>query len=523
MSTVEARGTATLAGVLREHAAVRGDAPCLIYEGTTTTYAELDERASRVASALVAHGVQPGDRVALVDKNAPACLEVMFGAAKCGAAYVPVNWRLAPREVGQIVEDCEPAVIFAGAEFVELVTKAAPGARVVQLEGEAQAPVLAYERLVAEADATDPGIDAGPDGIAVLMYTSGTTGRPKGVELPNRNFLGRLGDQGELWGYDETSVNLVTMPLFHVGGTSLLMLGVVPGGATVLMRDFDPAKLLALIEEHKVTNTLLVPAMIQALLMMPTCATTDWSTMRTLLYGSSPIAEKLLRDAMEVMRCGFVQIYGMTEHSGVAAALPAEDHDPVNRPELIASCGKPLPWVDVMIADPATGEAAAPGEVGEIWVRSDQLMRGYWRQPDQTAEALVADGWYRTGDAAVQDEDGYLYIRDRVKDMIISGGENVYPAEIENVLAEHPAVGEATVIGIPHPKWGETPLALIVPKPDAEVVEEDVIAFCRERLAGFKCPTAVATMDEFPRTASGKVLKHELREPYWAGHERRVS
>ncbi|HTK66676.1 MAG TPA: long-chain-fatty-acid--CoA ligase [Pseudonocardia sp.] len=512
----------TLAGLVREHAARRPGHPYLHYLGDTVSYGELDERTDRVAAALRAAGVGAGDRVALLDRNGPACLEVMFGAAKCGAVYVPVNWRLAAPEIADILTDADPRVLFLGSEYTGSVDRARHGAlTVVEVDSDSGRP--RYGGWLDGVEPRDPGVLAEPNDAALLMYTSGTTGRPKGAVLTQSGLLGRMPGHGRLWSYDESSVNLVAMPLFHIGGTGIALEGIVAGATTVLMRDFDPGGALDLISTYRVTNTLLVPAMIQFMLDSPACAGVDWSTMRSLVYGAAPISETLLRRAMETMRCEFVQIYGMTEHSGCAASLPAEAHDPAARPELLRSCGLPLPWVEVAITDPVTGAQLATGEVGEIRIRSSQVMRGYWNQPEQTAAALTPDGWYRTGDAGYQDAEGYLFIQDRVKDMIISGGENIYPAEIENVLMAHPGVRDIAVIGVPHERWGETPKAVVVAEPGAEPDAGELIAYCRERLAGYKCPTSVDIVDALPRNPSGKVLKFVLREPHWRGHDRRVS
>jgi long-chain acyl-CoA synthetase len=298
---------------------------------------------------------------------------------------------------------------------------------------------------------------------------------------------------------------------------------IVLGARTILMAEVNPARILELISELRVTNMLVVPAIIQYLIDTPQCSSTDWSSVRSLIYGAAPISDSLLRRAMQALKCDFIQIYGMTEHCGCVAALPPEDHDPEMKAGLLASCGKPLSWVEVAILDPSTRQSAGLEQVGEIWIRSQQLMSGYWRQPEATAAALTPDGWLRTGDAGYLDRDGYLYIRDRIKDMIISGGENIYPAEIENVLMRHPDITDAAVIGVPHEKWGETPKAIVVRSDDSSVGSQDIIAFCRTQLAGFKCPTSVDFVNALPRNPSGKILKRDLREPYWQGHARRVS
>lgn len=519
--------TLTLAAVVREHAVDRADHRYLYFDGQWTSFAQLDERTNRIAQALLAAGVRKGDRVALLDKNRPECFDVMFASAKCGAVYVPLNWRLAPREIAELLADASPVVLFVGREFLPKIANIAESVSsikaVIAFDESADASALFFDAWRAPQGAKDPGVESGPEDVALLMYTSGTTGRPKAAMLTNRSLLGHMHAAAAVWDYDEQSVQLVAMPLFHIGGTSIALESIVLGATTVLMAEVDPARMLELISELGVTNMLLVPAIIQYLVDSPRCRDTDWSTVRSLIYGAAPISDSLLRRAMASMQCNFIQIYGMTEHCGCAASLPPEDHDPDGRPELLASCGKPLPWVEVNIVDPGSGVALSGQQVGEIRIRSTQLMSGYWKQPEATAAALTPDGWLRTGDAGYFDDDGYLYICDRIKDMIISGGENIYPAEIENVLTRHPLVADAAVIGVPHEKWGETPKALVIVVPGSELRPQELIDFCREQLATFKCPTSVEFVSELPRNPSGKLLKRELREPYWKNHSRRVS
>ena len=266
----------------------------------------------------------------------------------------------------------------------------------------------------------------------------------------------------------------------------------------------------------------MVPAVIQFLLITPGVDATDFSTLRALVYGASPITDQVLVAGMERFGCEFIQVYGLTETTGAITQLDGVDHDPEHRPNLLRSCGKPYPWVEMRVVDAATGVDKPLGEVGELWTRSHQNMKGYWNNPTATADAITPDGWFKTGDAGFLDPDGFVFLHDRVKDMIVSGGENVYPAEVENVLMKHPAVGDVAVIGVPDEKWGEAVKAIVVKAADAEITEADLIAFCRESLAGYKLPKSVDFADVLPRNPSGKLLKRELREPYWAGMARRI-
>jgi long-chain acyl-CoA synthetase len=289
-----------------------------------------------------------------------------------------------------------------------------------------------------------------------------------------------------------------------------------------VLRDVDPAEILRVIPAHGITNAFMVPAVIQFLLVTPGVDDTDFSSLRTLVYGASPITDKVLIAGMETFGCEFIQVYGLTETTGAITQLDGADHDPGHRPQLLRSCGRPYPWVEMRVVDSATGEDVPVGRVGELWTRSHQNMAGYWNNPDATAQAITPDGWFKTGDAGFMDADGFVFLHDRVKDMIVSGGENVYPAEVENVLMKHPAVADVAVIGVPDERWGEAVKAIVVKAAGADIDEADIIAFARESLAGYKLPKSVDFAEVLPRNPSGKLLKRELREPYWAGVERRI-
>jgi long-chain acyl-CoA synthetase len=312
------------------------------------------------------------------------------------------------------------------------------------------------------------------------------------------------------------------MPLFHIGGSGWAVAGMLRGGHSILLREVDPAQILQVIPKYSITHAFLVPAVLQFLLMMPDVHDADFSCLRMIAYGAAPITDKVLTECLATFGCDFVQLYGLTETTGAITQLDAADHDPANRPELLRSCGKPFPWVELRAVDEATGEDRPLGEVGELWARTGQNMKGYWKQPEETAKTITPDGWLKTGDAGYF-KDGYVYLHDRVKDMIVSGGENIYPAEIENALMSHPGVADVAVIGVPSDRWGETVKAIVVRAEGYEVTEQELIAFSREHLAHFKCPTSVDFTDVLPRNPSGKLLKRELRAPYWQGRERLVN
>lgn len=502
LPTTEGEGF-TLAGLVRSLASTRPTHPALTCGSLTLDFRQLDERSSRVAQGLVAQGVRPGDRVAIISRNSIPYYEVLLGIAKAGATVVGVNFRLAAPEVAAILDDAEPAMVFAGDDQLHLVD---PARDVVPLGA-------GYENWLSGHPPNDPRLSA-PDDVVLQLYSSGTTGLPKGALLTNANLSWTVRMGREFYGMSEGSVNLLTSPLFHVGGAGYILTALGQGGHTVLTADMDPDAVLELIARHRVTHVFLVPSVIRMLLDALSRRPLDLSSLELLAYGAAPIDEETLREAVEGFGSRFLGVYGMTETAGsVTALLP--DHHEVDGPRssLLRSVGKALPWHEVEVFEPETGRVAGPGEIGEIWVRSPQNMRGYWRRPDLDAETLRPDGWLRTGDAARRDEDGHLFIHDRLKDMIISGGENVYPAEVERVLAAHPAVREVVAIGVPHPRWGETVKAVVVPAED-RLEEADLIAFARDYLAHYKCPTSVDFVSELPRNASGKVLKRAIRAWY---------
>ncbi|GLY78368.1 acyl-CoA synthetase [Actinoallomurus iriomotensis] len=536
-----------LTGMLRECAATRPDQIAYIYQDEQVTFAEFDRRVDEVAAALRASGVGPGDRVAVLDKNSLACVELLFGAARAGGVQVPVNYRLAPAEIAYIVDNANAKVLVAGAEFTPVLDAIADGLqhtehvivvgeseryeeysswsgsdRASGVGGEGRAARGASEERTrpedtASAHEAERRDDTGE--VFVQLYSSGTTGRPKGVMLTHDNFAALLPVVDQLWNLGPESVDMVAMPLYHIAGCALAVGVVYAGIPAVIIREPDPVAIARAIEAHRVTHVFLVPALLLFMQQIPQVREADMSSLRLLLYGASPISDEVLRGAMALLPgTGFMQVYGLTETTGSITYLPPEDHVPDGA--RLRSAGVAGPGVELRILDPATGDALPTGQVGEIVCRSTQNMRGYWSLDQATRDTLLPGGWLRTGDAGYLDEDGYLFIHDRVKDMIISGGENIYPAEVENVLMSHPAVADCAVIGVPHEKWGETPKAIVVS--GGEVTERELIDHCREKLAHFKCPTSVEWVDTIPRNPTGKVLKRQLREPYWAGESRAV-
>jgi len=496
-----------------------------VFEGHATTYAEFDRHTNKAANGLAALGVRAGSRISYLGKNSEAYFELVFGAAKIGAVMTPINWRLAPPEIAYILSDSGAEALFVGPEFIDVVRGLPTGdlRGVIAMEGDGDGP--GYEAWRDAQSPSDPQVRVDWEDIALQLYTSGTTGRPKGAMLSNRALLElralhATSDLGwNRWTPDD--VSLVAMPISHIGGTGWGIMGLYNGATGVVAREFDPAAVLDFIERDRISKIFMVPAAMQIVLRDPRAREVDYSRVKYVLYGASPIPLDLLKEAMEVFGCGFVQMYGMTETSGTIVALPPEDHQVAGGPRM-RSAGKALPGVELAILD-EEGRRLPANQVGEIAIRSPANMSGYWNLPEATAKTVDAEGWLRSGDAGYLDEDGYLFIHDRVKDMIISGGENVYPAEVENAVYGHPDVAEVAVIGVPDPKWGEAVKAVVVRKPGREPTPEEIIAWSRERIAGFKAPKSVDFIDALPRNASGKILRRELREPYWAGLERRVS
>jgi acyl-CoA synthetase (AMP-forming)/AMP-acid ligase II len=517
----------TLGDVARYQARERPDQLALVFEGRETTYAEFNRHTNQVANALIAAGLTKGQRIAYLGKNSDHYFELMFGALKAGVVIAPIGWRLAPPEVAYIAGDSDAVMLFVGPEVADQAAAIAPdlpNLKIVAMEPNDRGWPTFEAWRDAQPD-SDPGVAIDDTDIAVQLYTSGTTGRPKGAMLMHRNLLGgrKLAAAAGLawndWGPDD--VSLVAMPVSHIGGTGWGIVGLVNGAKGIVAREFDPFKVLDFIEQGRISKMFMVPAALQIVVRQPRAREVDYSRLKYILYGASPIPLDLLRECMEVFGCGFCQQYGMTETTGTIVYLPPEDHDPAGNARMRAA-GLPMPGVEIKIIDDA-GNTLPTGEVGEVAIRSVANMAGYWKLPEATAATMGADGWLRSGDAGYLDADGYLFIHDRVKDMIISGAENIYPAEVESAVYGHPDVAEVAVIGVPDAQWGEAVKAIVVAKPGTNPTPADIIAFARTRIAAFKAPKTVDFIDILPRNPSGKILRRELREPFWAGHTRRVN
>ena len=495
-------------------------------EGAAQSFAEFDSACDQLANGLQETGLKPGARVAILAKNAPAYAHLIIACMKAGLTLVPLNFRLAPAELSYILEDSKAEMLVCGDDELRAAADRSEAVKQIQhcfTLASTDDKWLDFNKLYSDSSER-PDFHATPDTTVLQLYTSGTTGYPKGVLISHQQMVS---------GYIMTNhisprvqvahTGLMSLPLFHVAGLAATLFWLCNGMTVELMEDFNPVAVVEAICATEKCDTVLVPAMIQAIMaFVPNIQDYDFSPLQRITYGASPISLDVLEKAIALFGCDFVQGFGMTELSCMVLALQAEDHRRALQGDehLLRSCGRPLPGAELKVVD-EEGQEVEPGTTGELLVRSPTTMSGYWQLPEKTAETVV-DGWLHTGDAGYVDEEGYFYIRDRVKDMIVSGGENIYPAEVENALFSHPDIQDVAVIGVPDDKYGETPLAVCVLSAESKVSDADLVEFCRERLAGYKTPRRYEFVQEIPRNPSGKVLKRVLREPYWEGVERRV-
>lgn len=478
------------------------------------TYAELNARTNQLAAVLLGQGVKPGDRVAIMMMNSAEFFESYFAIAKIGGVVVPLNWRLVADELEFILKDSGAETLLFGTEFLELATDLHARGKKTDLrrwlhsaEGASETHFAQdYEALRDAAPATEPEVTSGDDDLLYIMYTSGTTGLPKGVmHSHSTTFWALLTIAASVDTHDGDRY-LTALPMFHVGALTPVTLNVYQGGTSIVMREFDPKRAWELMEEEKLSSGLLVPAMLNFMIQVPEVESYGHSQLRWIQTGAAPVPVSLIQRYAD-MGIEIQQLYGLTESCGPACCISAE-----HALTKIGSTGLGFFHTEVRLVD-EKGKDCAPGDQGEVWVRGNHNMLGYWNRPDATKETITKDGWLRTGDVAIVDEDGFFYIQDRIKDMIISGGENVYPAEVENVILTHPQVAEVAVIGQPSERWGESPFAIVVPK-SPDLTEAEVMKHCDGKLARFKLPTGAAFIEVIPRNANGKVLKRVLREQF---------
>ena len=499
--------------IARHWASKTPDKTALIYGERESSYQGLDERSNMIANAILGSGAGLGSSIGFLGKNAIEFFEIWFGANKAGGAIAPFNWRCTVAELAQLVNDAQPPVVFAGVEFADTM-------REVQRISDGDFEVVCFDPEKSGTDGldrwleghapTDPRVPLTGDLPALLAYTSGTTGLPKGVQLSHEafqnSFLCLSLEPALTWRQDD--VALMVMPNFHLAGSWVSLPALYHGGSVSILPLFEPSATLAAIEQNRPTVTCLVPAAMQMLLDHPHADATDFSCLRSMIYAGSPIGAVTLKRSLDLFGCEMNQFYGTTE-TWILTLLRPHQHDPADS-GLLTSCGKPMPFVEIKIVD-ADGTEVPTGAIGEFLVRSPVMFSGYRNKPDATAQAFT-DGWYRTGDLGRRDEDGYLYVIDRAKDMIITGGENVYSVEVERALAQHPAVTSVAVVGAPDPRWGEKVVAFVTVQPEAAVSETDLVNHCRGLIAGYKVPKTVHLEASLPTTPSGKIQKAVLRK-----------
>jgi acyl-CoA synthetase (AMP-forming)/AMP-acid ligase II len=482
------------------------DKGALLDGGRVVTYAQLNDRSNRIANTLIEANVRPGSHIGFLGKNSAAFFEIWVGANKAGCALAPLNWRSAAAELVEVVQDAHVPVIFAGRDFTELAERV----RQATVTPVQVVPEDELDQWFSRGSSVDPALPIPDDATALLGYTSGTTASPKGVPITHgalMNWFSAAATEPSV-NWDSDDVGLMVMPNFHLAGTLVSLPALYHGASLATLSAFEAKAFAFAVEQHRPTVTCVVPTALQMLLDHASTNSADFSSLRRILYAGSPIGQHTLREALEVFGCDFVQFYGTTE-TFIITLLRPEQHR-LDKQDMLKSCGQPMPGVELRIVD-ANGRDLPAGGAGEVLVRSPWMFGGYWNKPDATKTAIV-DGWYHTGDAGIVDQDGNLFLVDRLKDMIVSGGENIYSAEVERALAAHPSVQSVAVVGAPDDKWGERVVAFVVSYPDKPVEVSDLVTHCRDLIAGYKVPKEIHLMDALPQTASGKVQKATLRK-----------
>jgi len=505
--------------------AICPDRPFIVFEGKQWSFLQFNERVNRLADAFRQLGLLKGDRVGMLQVNCPQYVEAYFAAAKIGAIFVPLNFRAKAEELSDMICNAEAAVLLTGARYFDMVKEILPQLPSVKTcitVDNRKDKTSFYEDLINSGSSDEETAEIGDDDITILMYTAGTTGKPKGVPLRHSGFVSYILGNVEPASPEIEEKNLLTVPLYHVAGMQAVLAGIYGGRTLVMMRQFEVKEWLTTVQKEKVTRAMLVPTMLKWVIEDPDFHNYDLSSLGVITYGAAPMPLHVIQKAIEKMPgVQFINAFGQTETASTITSLGPEDHviegthaDKEKKlKRLAASIGKPLPDVAVKIVD-ENGTDLQPNQVGEIYAKGPRMMTGYWGDADKSDQVLTKDGWLRTGDKGWMDEDGYIYLAGRGDDMIIRGGENISPQEVEDVLHAHPKIDEAAVIGIPHPDWGQEPCAVVVLKKGQQADTEEIMAYCRARLAGFKRPGSVIFIDSLPRNPMGKVLKKKLREKY---------
>jgi long-chain acyl-CoA synthetase len=500
----------------------------VIQDNFCITYAQFDKRTNCLANAISVLGSTKGDRIAVLHHNCYQYIEIYFALAKAGMPVVPLNYRYNPSEILHVIRDSGAKIVLFGKEYmsvVDMIKQKIPSVEHFICIDAHLSGMKNYEEIISEASTREPVLSIDEEDIAILGYTGGTTGRPKGVMTTHRNIITSCYNTSLERLLTPNDILLNVHPIFHAGGANSMFAFFFVGATNVILNTsrIDIDVILKAIQDYKINHLLLVPTLILSIIEHPSIESYDFSNLKTIYYGTSPISIELLKKAMRLFKCNFSQTYGMTETFVPITILKPEDHKLDGSPEddqRMTSAGREVMGVKVKIVD-NDGRELERGKIGEVVVKGKNVMKGYWNQPELTKEALK-DGWLYTGDMGKLDELRYLYIVDRKKDMIISGGENIYAKEVEDVLSAHPAVAEAILVGVPDDKWGEVGMGLVIKKRGAELSGEELISFCKSRLASYKKPKFIEFVNEFPKSASGKILKNEIRQKYWKGRDRKI-
>jgi len=497
----------------------------MIFEGKRWTYSQTTERVNRLSNALIKLGVRKGDRLAMLQVNCPEAVELYYAGAKLGAIFVPLNFRAKIDELSYMLGNAEAKLLFAGKRYLDMVRAMLPNLPTIEQcisidNKEVDMPF--YDELITSSADNEVFSDIGDEDITILIYTAGSTGRPKGVPLRHNGFVSYVLDNVEPASPDIEKRNLLTMPLYHVAGIQAMLAAIYGGRTLVLMRQFEVREWLETVQRERATRAMLVPTMLKTIIDYPEFTKYDLSSLQVITYGAAPVSFEVISKAMKVMPwVRFINAFGQTETASTITTLGPEDHIIEGTEEerkkklkrIASSIGKPLPDVEIRIID-EQGKELPPFEVGNIVARGPRVMTGYWHDEQKTAKAFTSDGWLITGDRGWVDEEGYIFLAGRADGMIIRGGENISPEEIEGVLYSHPKVEEAAVIGVPDPEWGQQPRAIVVLKKGETATAEEIIEYCHSKLAGFKRPRSVVFVDSLPHNSVGKVSKKTLREQY---------
>lgn len=497
----------------------------VVFEGRRWTYSQISERVNRLANALLKLGLRKGDRIAVLQVNCPEIVESYFATAKLGGIFVPLNFRAKAHELSYMLSNAEARFLLVGQRYLDMARAMLPDLPALEhcicLEGK-DVSMTSYDDLVAGVPAGEVFSDIGDGDITILMYTAGTTGRPKGVPLRHDAFVSYVLENVEPASPDIEERNLLTVPLYHVAGMQGMLAAIYGGRTLVMMRQFEVKEWLETVQRERATRAMLVPTMLKNIIDYQDFAKYDLSSLKVITYGAASMPFEVISKAIKLMPwVKFINAFGQTETASTITALGPEDHIIEGTEEekakrlrrLAQSIGRPLPDVEVKIVD-EQGRELPPFEIGDIVARGPRIMTGYWRDEQKTKQAFTPDGWLITGDRGWKDDEGYIFLAGRGDDMIIRGGENISPEEVEDVLHSHPKIEEAAVIGVPDPEWGQQPRAIVVLKKGQEATAEEIIEYCRSKLAGFKRPRSVVFVDSLPRNPMGKVLRRVLREQY---------